>query len=94
MGLPGREAWAGEVGVLVAVLALESELAAAVGSSLDVLGVDVAVVALKRPIAGGMAVETPRMHEDFVDLEEGGLGVGGALGGGGVRRSARRRRSD
>ena len=47
--------------------------AVAVGAALYVLNVDVAVVALERSVAGGMAIAAARRIEDGPGAEEGGL---------------------
>src|SRR5438105_2221165 len=55
---------------LMTVCALHREEPFAVGTALDVLHVNVAVVALERLIALGMAVHATRVHEDRIYCEK------------------------
>jgi len=71
---------------LVASVAAHAIDAVAVLAALDILQVDVAVVALERGVAGGMTILAAREGEDFEDLKEcfaGSVGVGRGLGPGG-----------
>ena len=54
--------------------ALEGVEAFAVWTTLDVLGVEVAVLALERHVAGRVAVQAARVHEDGIGCEKSGAG--------------------
>lgn len=78
-----RHVLARKICSLVASVAAHAIDAVAVLAALDILQVDVAVVALERGVAGGMTILAAREGEDFEDLKEcfaGSVGVGGGLG--------------
>jgi hypothetical protein len=67
-GISGRHVFAGEICGLVASVATHGAGAVAVFAAVDILHVDVTVIALERSVACGMAVLTSRRSENFVDL--------------------------
>ena len=67
-----RHVRAGQVGELVTIRAFQCVLSLAVRTALDVLGVHMAVVALERRVAGRVAIQASRVHQDLVCLLEGG----------------------
>jgi hypothetical protein len=72
LGMAGRHVCADKVFVLVTVLAFHCVKAFAVESALDVLEMQVAVLALQWNVAVGMAIHAARVHEDRISGEEGG----------------------
>ena len=71
-GMARRHVLAGKVFVLMTILALECVKAFAVGTALHVLEMRVAVLALQRNVAGGMAIHAARVHEDRIRSKKGG----------------------
>jgi hypothetical protein len=55
---------------LVAGVAVHAVDTVTASASVDVLQMDMAIVALQRRVAGGVAVLAARRSEDFVDFEE------------------------
>jgi hypothetical protein len=68
---------AGEVAGLVTGFAAHGGHAVAILAAFYVLQVDVAVVALERSVASGMASLAARRRENFVDFEKGFCGSSG-----------------
>src|ERR1700674_595956 len=78
LGITGRQVFAGKIGGLVASVAAHAVNTLAIFAALDVLRVDMAVIALQRRVTRRVTVLAAGRGEDFVDLQKclaRGLGI-------------------